>query len=163
MFVHICISKWISNPLTKKDINRYHWQIRVKGYLLSWRSLRSNWMIRNVWQSSGSYLMDKTSLDSLLMFPLGSKQSAVTWDITLTIGSVNPLSFTRPSSLTNNQPSHHLCLTLLTTFLRWVPTPTISRLAICMVRIPMAIVRLFINLLKNGRWLPLISMHWVTR
>ena len=41
--------------------------------------------------------MDETGLDSLSMFPPGSKQSAVTWDITSTIGSVNSPSMPRSS------------------------------------------------------------------
>ena len=101
-----------------------------QGLSVIWRLLRSDWTIRNVWQSSGSYLMDKTGLDSLSMFPLGSKQSAVTWDIMLTIGLVNSPTFTS-SLLSSNISSSLPCLKNHAASLGWVLIPIRSRLDIC--------------------------------
>ena len=61
--------------------------------------------------------MDETGLDSLSMFPPGSKQSAVTLDITSTIGSVVSPFPTEPSS----QPiSLHLDMPQSSTRLSWM-------------------------------------------
>ena len=63
--------------------------------------------------------MDETGLDSLSIFPPGSKQSAVTLDITSTIGSVNSPTFTGTSLSTYFLTSQQ-CLNLLLACLGWV-------------------------------------------
>ena len=71
--------------------------------------------------------MDKTGLNSLSMFPPGSKRLAVTLDITSTIGSVNSPTFTGTLHSTNFSSSQQ-CLNLLLACRGWVSIPIGSRL-----------------------------------
>ena len=67
--------------------------------------------------------MGETGLNSLSMFPPGSKQSTFTLDITSTIGSVNSPSFT--GLLT--QPSSHLIISTMpqsSTCMSWMDAHT---------------------------------------
>ena len=98
------------------------------------------------------------------MFPPGSKQSAVTWNIMSTIGSVNSPSFTGPSHSTTSLSSHHLCLDLPTILTGWVPTPTISRQEnVCWVQTLMGIVNWPGGPLRKGGKLPLSLTSFAMR